>query len=111
MASLAEDHCSACSAGAESLSPSEITAHCAHVPQWQLIADGKAIMRRWTFKNYAAALEFVQQFSIIAEQENHHPDVAFGWGYVEVTLTTHSAGGLHINDFIVAAKIDVLAAS
>jgi 4a-hydroxytetrahydrobiopterin dehydratase len=44
--------------------------------------------------------------SEIAEEENHHPDIQFGWGYCEVALTTHSICGLHPNDFIVAAKID-----
>ena len=42
----------------------------------------------------------------LAEQEGHHPDVKFGWGYVEITIFSHEIDGLHENDFILAAKIN-----
>ncbi len=54
------------------------------------------------------AQEFAQKVGHIAESENHHPDICYGWGYCTVTLYTHKIGGLHENDFILAAKINRL---
>ena len=54
-------------------------------------------------------MDFVRRISVIAEAEGHHPDIRFGWGYCDVSLQTHAIGGLHLNDFILAAKIDALA--
>lgn len=82
--------------------------HLAALPEWSLSTEGTAIHRRWKFKNYTQALDFVVRISDIAEGENHHPDIAFGWGFADVSLTTHSIGGLHRNDFIIAAKINQL---
>ncbi len=78
------------------------------VPGWELANDGKAIKRRFTFKNFAQALDFVNKAGEIAESEGHHPDISFGWGYADIMLWTHAIGGLHENDFIVASKINAL---
>jgi 4a-hydroxytetrahydrobiopterin dehydratase len=67
-----------------------------------------AIRRKFTFRNFAESLAFVNQVAAVAETENHHPDIEFGWGYAVFTLYTHDIGGLHENDFIVAAKINAL---
>ncbi len=64
------------------------------------------IEKRWEFKGFKKALTIIATVAEIAHQQNHHPDFHFGWGYVELVLTTHSAGGLTRNDFILAAKID-----
>ena len=50
--------------------------------------------------------DFVNQVGKISEEEGHHPDISFGWGYAKVTITTHAIEGLSENDFILAAKID-----
>ena len=71
---------------------------------WQLA--GRNLTKTYHFKNFAAALAFVNRIGAIAEREDHHPDICFGWGKAEITLTTHSLGGLSRNDFIVAVKID-----
>lgn len=76
------------------------------VPQWSLSADGKWINRKFAFRNFANALAFVNKVGELAEEEGHHPDIELGWGYANVKLQTHAAGGLHENDFIMAAKID-----
>ncbi|MGD8430181.1 MAG: 4a-hydroxytetrahydrobiopterin dehydratase, partial [Ectothiorhodospiraceae bacterium] len=60
----------------------------------------------YKFKNFAQALEFVNKVGELAEGEGHHPEVSFGWGHAEVEIWTHKIGGLHQNDFILAAKID-----
>ncbi|MGE0755037.1 MAG: 4a-hydroxytetrahydrobiopterin dehydratase [Alphaproteobacteria bacterium] len=79
------------------------------MPGWELAIEGKAIRRRFPFKDFMSALAFVQKLAPIAEEEGHHPDLMLGWGYVEVVLWTHSIMGLHENDFIMAAKIGELA--
>lgn len=70
--------------------------------------DGKRLSRRFAFATYAEALDLVIRVSAIAEAENHHPDIAFGWGHAEIALTTHAIGGLHLDDLVMAAKIDRL---
>lgn len=68
----------------------------------------KWLKRKYEFKNFAKSLEFVNQVGEIAEEADHHPDITFGWGYVNIELTTHDTGGLTERDFDVASKIEVL---
>lgn len=76
---------------------------------WQRV-DGQSgsLKLKRIFVNYGEALAFVRKVSELAEAENHHPDIAFGWGYANLVLTTHNIGGLTLNDFIMAAKIESL---
>lgn len=104
----ASTHCIPCRKGEPTLTQAEAGQALATVPGWALAQEGKAITRRFAFKDYAQALAFVTALSAVAEAENHHPDIAFGWGYAEVTFTTHSIGGLHRNDIIMAAKTNLL---
>ena len=92
------------------LMANEIEALHPQVPDWE-IKDWHELKRRFTFKNFAEALLFVSKIGALAESEGHHPDIKFGWGYVEVTTFTHAVDGLSENDFILAAKIDALASS
>ena len=71
--------------------------------------DGRAIVREWTFADFAKAIAFVNRVAEAAEAANHHPDITISWNKVELTLTTHSEGGLTENDFELAARIDSLA--
>lgn len=107
--SLAELHCRPCRNNEGLLPPEEIAALMETLPSWRRSADGKTIMLRQTFPDFRSALAFVNRVGELAEREDHHPDIYFGWGYVECHLTTHSSHGLTANDFILAAKIDVLA--
>ena len=75
--------------------------------EWR-IAEGKRLEREFRFKNFRRAMSFTQAVGAVAEEQQHHPDLCVGWGYVRVALTTHAIGGLHQNDFILAAKIDRL---
>ena len=70
-----------------------------------------SIERTYRFGNFREALAFVDHVGALAEAEGHHPDVCFGWGYATISLQTHKIKGLHENDFILAAKVDQLAAS
>jgi 4a-hydroxytetrahydrobiopterin dehydratase len=80
------------------------------VPGWQLSADGTAITRSWTRKNFMECMAFLNKVAEVAEAEQHHPDLHLtGYKNVRVALMTHAIGGLSENDFILAAKIDGLA--
>lgn len=106
---LASRHCTPCRGGIEPLGEEAARRLLDALPGWQLVAESKRIERRFTFKTFAPALAFVNAVAAIAEDEGHHPDIAFGWGYALISLQTHAIGGLHENDFIIAAKIDALA--
>lgn len=106
---LAQQHCAPCHGAEASLGEAEIAHHLAVLPQWQRSACGKAIHTQRRFKNFAQSLAWVNQVGALAEAENHHPDVKLGWGYAEISLTTHDAGGITLNDIILASKIDALA--
>lgn len=74
---------------------------------WQIV-DGKILRKLYEFKNFKQALEFTNLVGELAENAKHHPDILLAWGKSEISLTTHSVGGLSINDFILAARIDRL---
>jgi len=65
--------------------------------------------KRFNFNNFIESQEFINKVGEISEDEGHHPDISFGWGYAEIKITTHAIEGLSENDFILAAKIDQLA--
>ena len=107
MDNLLSKKCKACELGAGKLSTEDISAFTTHIPNWD-VKNGHEICRRFKFKNFAEALAFVNKIGALAESEGHHPDIAFGWGYVKITLSTHAIDGLSENDFILATKIDRL---
>lgn len=76
---------------------------------WTLIHDNTRIKKSFSFPNYKLAWELVNKISEIAEEENHHPDLKFGWGYLELEIYTHKINSLVESDFIFAAKVDQLA--
>lgn len=78
------------------------------VPDWEVIvSEGIETLRRvYKLKTFLAAMEFANQISTIAEQGDHHPALLIEWGRVTVTWWSHSIGGLHLNDFVMAAKTD-----
>ena len=66
------------------------------------------LKKRFEFSNFAESLAFVNRVGAIAEAADHHPDIRFGWGYAEFSITTHDTGGLTQNDFELAAAIENL---
>jgi len=64
------------------------------------------IEKKFTFKNFLESQKFINQVGKIAEEQGHHPDITFGWGYAIVQIFTHKIKGLVESDFILAAKID-----
>jgi 4a-hydroxytetrahydrobiopterin dehydratase len=78
------------------------------VPDWEVvdIDEVKQLVRQYKFSNFIEALEFTSKIGELAEEEDHHPSILTEWGKVTVTWWTHAVGGLHLNDFITAAKSD-----
>jgi 4a-hydroxytetrahydrobiopterin dehydratase len=107
MTGLTEKNCVPCRGGVPPLDEGEAEKFLAQTPGWEL-QDGKRIERTYKFKNFRESLGFVDRVGALAEEERHHPDITFGWGYATVSLHTHKIRGLHENDFIMAAKIDAL---
>lgn len=108
MTDLSQKKCVPCEGGVPPMPDDEIAAHLQEVDEWRAVEQTK-IIKTYEFKDFAAALRFVNQVGEIAEAEGHHPDIEiFGWNKVKITLSTHAIGGLSLNDFIVAAKIDKL---
>lgn len=105
---LSEKNCIPCKGGIPPLNLEQAQDLLPLTPGWALTHEGTRLERRFTFINFAAALEFVNQIGNIAERENHHPDICFSWGYASVVFYTHKIGGLHENDFIMAAKTNEL---
>jgi len=76
---------------------------------WEVKLNEKKIYfleKKFKFKNFLNSQKFINEVSKISENEGHHPDILFGWGYAKIKITTHAIEGLSENDFILAAKID-----
>lgn len=103
---LSEKSCVACRGGVPPLDRAEAERLHAQIPEWTLKDDAHRIERTFRFKNFQESMNFVTKVGELAEAEQHHPDITFGWGYATIVLFTHKIKGLHENDFILAAKID-----
>ncbi|MDE2079437.1 MAG: 4a-hydroxytetrahydrobiopterin dehydratase [Patescibacteria group bacterium] len=105
---LTDKKCVACEGGVPPLNSEQVSAYSVQVPEWKIAPDLKSISREFTFKNFKEAMAFANKIGDLAEEEGHHPELAVSWGKVSVHLTTHAIGGLSENDFIMAAKVDLL---
>jgi 4a-hydroxytetrahydrobiopterin dehydratase len=105
--SLATRHCVPCRGGTPPLKGAELETFARQVLDWGIVEEHH-IEKNFVFPNFQTAMEFVNRIGAVAEEEGHHPDLCFGWGYVRVTSYTHKIAGLAESDFILAAKIDEL---
>ena len=106
LAALSGQHCRPLR-GAEHLLPASVVAErLALLPDW-CERDG-AIEKTFRFKNFHETMAFVNALAYIAHREDHHPDLAVGYGQCTVRFNTHDVGGLSDNDFICAAKVEAL---
>jgi 4a-hydroxytetrahydrobiopterin dehydratase len=106
MSALAEKQCVPCKEGAEPLKGEALKKLASELNRdWRIVGE-KRLERDLRFKDFRQALNFVNRAGEVAEEQGHHPDLCFGWGYVKVQLSTHSAGGLTESDFVLAAKLD-----
>ena len=110
MSELSEMRCTACRGDEPTLTDAEIALMHPQVPEWQVVQrEGiKRLQRVFGFRNFAQALTFTNRVGEQAEKEGHHPALLTEWGKVTVTWWTHKIGGLHQNDFIMAARTDEL---
>jgi 4a-hydroxytetrahydrobiopterin dehydratase len=105
---LASKSCMHCRGGVPPLSEGDARRLLAGAPGWELRQDATRLERRFEFQDFVHAMQFVNRVAEIAEREGHHPDIAIHWNKVDLTLWTHKIGGLHENDFILAAKVNRL---
>ena len=105
---LSKKHCVPCEGGVEPLKGEKLQYYLPAVPEWTLVDEIK-LEREFSFKNFKAAMEFVNNVADLAEAEGHHPDIYLhNWRKVRITLTTHKIKGLFDNDFIMAVKINTI---
>ncbi len=100
--------CEPCRGGVPPLTLDAAQAMLANVPAWVLNASGTRLSRRFEFTDFATAQAFAVKVGEASDTEGHHPVLSYSWGYCEVVFYTHKIGGLHENDFIMAAKVNAL---
>lgn len=108
---MAEDvtkkKCEPCEGGVDPMTEDEEDAYLRQVPKWKIDRETvHRIKRMFEFKDFREAMQFVNGVADIAEDEGHHPNLYINYNKVLVELYTHAIGGLSINDYIVAARIN-----
>ena len=109
MSELFKKKCLPCEGGVIPFDISEVHKYQKKVDGWDIIQNEKKIFllqKKFFFKNFIDSQNFINLVGKISEEEGHHPDINFGWGYAVIKITTHAIDGLSENDFILAAKID-----
>ena len=109
MNDLINKKCVPCEGGVIPFDISEIHKYQKKVDGWSLVKNQEEIFfleKEFKFKNFLESQNFVNHVGKISEEEGHHPDIKFGWGYAKIKITTHAIKGLSENDFILAEKID-----
>lgn len=107
MTTLAQLQSGRCQAQVTALDEAAINERLALLPQWK--REGQRIVRSFDFKNYYRTLAFVNALAWIAHTQDHHPELVVTYGSCTVKFDTHSVQGLSENDFICAARVDLLA--
>jgi 4a-hydroxytetrahydrobiopterin dehydratase len=108
---LNEKKCVPCRGDIPPFTKQQIDEYLKYLTDWKVqINEKKAfyLSRIYKFSNFEKSLSFINKVSTIAEEEGHHPDLKFGWGYAEVNIYTHAINGLSLSDFILASKIDMI---
>ena len=107
---LNQKKCLPCRGDVPPFSREQIDEYLKYLTDWKVLINEKKgfyLSRVYNFSNFELSLSFVNKVSNIAGEENHHPDLKFGWGYAEVNIFTHKINGLTLSDFILASKIDL----
>ncbi len=111
MTELAKKRCVPCEGGVKALDRAAAEKLMKQLgSQWKLSGDGRQISAAFEFTNYYRTTAFINAVAWIAHNEDHHPDIAFGYKTATIMYWTHAIGGLSENDFICAAKVDSLLA-
>ena len=109
MNDLLKKKCVPCEGGVSAFDISEIHKYQKKIDGWNVLKNDKDkffLKKDFKFKNFEKSQKFVNEVGNISEEEGHHPDINFGWGYATINISTHAVEGLSENDFILAAKID-----
>ena len=107
--SLQTKKCRPCEGGVERLSHQEAHESLRSLTGWRISQDGLRLEKEWLVQNFKAGMDFINRIAEIAEDEGHHPEIHLtGFRHVWIEIWTHAVGGLTENDFILAAKIDLL---
>ena len=109
MSDLSKKKCIPCSGEIPAFTEEQINEFKNKVENWNIMKNDKGhfyLSNDFKFKNFETSLNFINKVSQIAEDENHHPDLKFGWGYANIIIMTHAINGLAESDFVLAAKID-----
>ena len=106
--SLARGQCVPCRGGVPPLEGDELVSLSEELGSGWRVNDGHDLEKEYTFPDFAAALEFLNRVGQLAEEQNHHPDLALSWGRVGVQIWTHKIDGLTKSDFVFAAKTEAL---
>jgi 4a-hydroxytetrahydrobiopterin dehydratase len=93
----------------EKLNATERAALAEALPEWKLVEGRDAITRSFRFKDFSEAWGFMARVALQAEAQDHHPEWFNVWNRVEITLSTHDAGGLSVRDLRLAKAIDAIA--
>ncbi|MBS0590571.1 MAG: 4a-hydroxytetrahydrobiopterin dehydratase [Proteobacteria bacterium] len=107
-ADLASAACAPLHGPEHAISTAQAQTWIAALPGWRVAPEGSDLRKEFRFPDFVRALAFVNALGDMAERENHHPDLELGWGRVLVRFSTHDVGGLSRNDFICAAKTEML---
>ena len=107
MSGLASKTCVPCKGGTPPLKGEELEGLRRQLPGWEVVEEHH-LRRRFRFENFRESLGFVNRVGELAEEQGHHPDIGFGWGYADISVWTHKIDGLTESDFIFAAKVDTL---
>lgn len=106
---LEKKRCLPCEGGVHALPRTEIDRLLPQLSGWSVEPGGSELRKRFRFGQFMDTIGFVNRMAELAEHEGHHPDFCVRFTNLDVTLTTHAIGGLTENDFVLAAKLDVLA--
>ena len=110
MNELINKKCEACRIDAPKVTDEEIPSLMSQIPLWDIIEENniKKLTCLFKFSDYEQSLVFTNKVAILADEEDHHPQITLEWGKVKVIWWSHKIQGLHQNDFICAAKTDKL---
>tara|TARA_Y100001958_G_C21058106_1_gene421908 strand:+ start:50 stop:385 length:336 start_codon:yes stop_codon:yes gene_type:complete len=109
MDDLANKKCVPCEGNIPPFDKTDIHKYLKKVDGWHVksnVDNSFFLEKEFSFKNFKESQNFVNKIGNLAEEENHHPDISFGWGYCRVKIFTHAINGLAESDFVLAAKID-----
>lgn len=107
---LSTQHCQPCKGKEHAMTSADIADLLPRLPGWELNSDSTAISKTFKFDDFRHTLGFINAVGFMANHEDHHPDLSAGYDHCKLLWSTHDVGGLSVNDFICAARVEALLA-